>query len=111
MDTFAERLRQTRKDKQMTQEDLAKKVGVNKQSISQYERGVRRPDLDILSKIAQELALTTDYLIGKNDEPVFYLTDDEKHLLIRYRGLDDDTQEMVRKFFDYIDELRGKGHA
>ena len=43
MATFGERLKFLRDQKGVTQEDLAELLGVNKQTISGYERGVRRP--------------------------------------------------------------------
>ena len=48
MATFGERLKFLRDQKGVTQEDLAELLGVNKQTISGYERGVRKPDFERL---------------------------------------------------------------
>lgn len=47
----------------MTQQDLGKMVGVSKNAISQYESGVRKPDIITLKKLAKALGCTTDELL------------------------------------------------
>lgn len=44
---------QVRKEKNMTQEDLAKKVGTQKSNISRLESGNYNPSLDLLIKVAR----------------------------------------------------------
>ena len=48
----------------MSQEQLAEKVGTTKQAISQYERGIRKPKYEILEAIADYFNVDYDYLIG-----------------------------------------------
>jgi len=45
MTTFPERLRELRTQRGFSQQDLADRTDQTKQAISQYERGVRRPDM------------------------------------------------------------------
>lgn len=52
-----------RKEAKMTQTQLAEKVGVNSNTISQYELGKREPSLEILKKISQELNCSLDELV------------------------------------------------
>lgn len=112
METFPERLRRLRKGYGLTQEDLAKMVGVNKQTISQYERGVRRPDLEMLTRLSERLGTTTDYLVGKTDRLPFLLTEDERAIIQEYRCMDDNLQQMAIRFFEYMRSIRGGGkHA
>lgn len=68
MPTLSQRLRDLRAKYDYTQNDLAEKIGVNKQTISQYERGVRKPDNDTLLSLSRVLGVTTDYLLGKDEE-------------------------------------------
>lgn len=70
MATFSERLRKCRERRELTQSELADKVGVHKQTISQYERGVRNPDYTILRKICSVFGVSTDYMLGR--EMQFY---------------------------------------
>ena len=62
--TFASRLRQLRKDKNLRQEQVAKLIGVNKSAISTYENNTRQPSFDILVRLATLYRVSTDYLLG-----------------------------------------------
>ena len=63
------RLARVRKLRNMTQGQLAERVGVTKQTISNYENGVRMPDFEILDAISIALNTTLSYLIGSSDDP------------------------------------------
>lgn len=67
MATFPERLKHLRKLRNLTQEELAKKVSVNKQTISRYELGKRRPDFDTLEKLCDIFNVSSDYMLGNVD--------------------------------------------
>ena len=56
-------IREYRKKQNMTQAELAKIVGVVPSTITQYETGVRKPDIIVLKKIATALSVTTDKLL------------------------------------------------
>lgn len=76
MATFSNRLKFLRKQKSMTQLELADRVGVNKQTISQYERGVRRPDFDTLNLLCDFFNVSTDYILGNVDVTPRYVDSD-----------------------------------
>lgn len=61
---FAENLKKIRKDKGYTQEELAKKLNVVRQTVSKWEKGLSLPDADILSKIADILETDVNVLLG-----------------------------------------------
>lgn len=63
MSHFSQTLRQLRKDAGLTQEQLAKEVGVSKSSINMYERGEREPSYKTLEKISKFFNLSIDYLL------------------------------------------------
>lgn len=48
----------------LTQKQLAERIGVAKSVVSYYEQGERFPSYDVLIKIAQTFHVTTDYLLG-----------------------------------------------
>lgn len=52
-----------RKAKGITQRELAEKLGVTQPTITQYETGVRKPDIITLKKLAAILECTTDQLL------------------------------------------------
>jgi transcriptional regulator with XRE-family HTH domain len=73
-------LAQLRKDKNLSQSDLAKIFSVNQNTISRWEKGERSPDPDQLKTIAQYFGVSVDYLIG-NEEPKKKIPKDLKKLL------------------------------
>lgn len=64
-DDLAERLREAREQAWMTQKELAQKVGVSANCISQYECGRRVPNLKMVSAIACVLDVSLDTLVPK----------------------------------------------
>lgn len=61
---FQKRLKETRKDRNLTQEDLGKAIYVSKQEVCLYESGKRTPPIDVLIKIANFLEVDFLWLIG-----------------------------------------------
>lgn len=59
------RLRELRKENNLSQEKLGKILGVSKVSVSGYENGNRIPSLDILNKILDFFGISADYLLGR----------------------------------------------
>lgn len=70
---FADRLKELRKARGYSQQDLAKKVGMSKSSISMYEVGERAPSIEVLELFGDFFNVSTDYLLGKEDGSVYYL--------------------------------------
>lgn len=60
-----EKLKQRRRQLGMSQEELAKKVGISKVSICWYENGERTPKYEVFIKLAEELDLSLDELSGR----------------------------------------------
>ena len=59
------RLRELRKDNNMSQEELGKLLGVTKVSVSGYENGTRIPSMEILISILNVFKISADYLLGR----------------------------------------------
>ncbi len=68
-DVFQERLKAARSLRKWSQEELAAKADMPPSSIGHYESGSRKPSFDTLRKLANTLDVTTDYLLGRADEP------------------------------------------
>lgn len=64
MVNFGNVLKTLRLKENMTQAQLAQKLGLTKSVISAYETGLRLPSYDILIHIAQIYSVSTDYLLG-----------------------------------------------
>lgn len=67
MASFGQRLKELRIASQMSQTDLARRIGATNQAISQYEHDKRRPDFEVLSQLADIFHVNSDYLLGKTD--------------------------------------------
>jgi|GEM_PF-378294 len=63
---FGKRLAQVRKDKKMSQDELAKKIGVHGAVIGRYERDEVKPSIETAAAIAQALEVSLDYLVGSS---------------------------------------------
>lgn len=62
-----ERIRNLREDMDMTQQQIADRLFINRRTYSSYEIGVRSIPTEILSSIADIFSTSTDYLIGRTD--------------------------------------------
>ena len=65
---FKSRLKQLRTEKNLSQTELAKVLNVSQRSISSWETGFRQPDFETLERIAKFFEVTTDYILGLEDE-------------------------------------------
>lgn len=65
---FAENLLELRKFHNMSQEELAEKVGVSRQTLSKYETGESLPDIEKCKLIAEIFGVTVDDLINYKKE-------------------------------------------
>lgn len=64
---FSLRLRELREEANLTQSELAERLGIGRATLSNYELGVRKPDIDVLNTIAEYFKVSTDYLIGRSN--------------------------------------------
>lgn len=61
--TFSSRLKEIRESRNMTQDDLAEKIGTNRVTISRYEAGTVQPSGARVAEMASVLGVTIDYLM------------------------------------------------
>ena len=67
---FGEILRRIRKDRNLSLDALAEKVGTSKQVISRYEKGERIPKISAVQKLANALGVSVYELAGESAKPV-----------------------------------------
>ena len=108
---FNERLRAIRKEKGLTQAELAEKAGIAVNSVRLYEAGARLPKLDTIARMAVAMGLTANDLMagqwGKFDgiflsDEEFQQDDREAQLIYHFRTLNDDGQSVA---VDRVEEL------
>ena len=63
------RIKQLREEHGKSQTDLAKYLGITPQAVSGYENGRRNPPTDICQRIADFFFVSTDYVLGRSDNP------------------------------------------
>ncbi len=64
-ETFGQRLARIRKEKGLTQEDIASKVTISPQAVSKWENDLSTPDIYVLSQLADFLGVSVDELLGR----------------------------------------------
>ena len=67
MNKFAERLKELRIEKGLTQKQLADQVQISQAIISLYEKNVRTPTIDIIVILCQYFKVSADYILGLED--------------------------------------------
>ena len=93
MQTYGERIKEARKAKHMTQEELGELIGVTGVTIMRYEKGQREPRMDQLQKIGDVLGINWTYLVGcdiggNTLEEAAAVYDDAQKSLILEKGIE-----------------------
>ena len=94
---MGERIRQLRCQRNLSQIELARQVGVSKSVISSYENNVHFPPYDVLLKIARLFDVSTDYLLNASRDQV-----------INVDGL---TDTQINAITAIVNELKGANRA
>jgi len=105
MDTIGQRIKELRTKLNMTQSDLALKVGMTYVQIGRYEKRGAMPSADVLKKLAEALNTTADYLtIGSSDNVAAEQLKD-KELLTLFRAveqMESSDKSMIKTFLDAL---------
>ena len=64
---FAIRLKELRKECNLSQKELGEKIGYSKSAIGEWENGRKEPCIDTIIKLSQVLNVTVGYLVGAED--------------------------------------------
>lgn len=104
--SFSSRLRQAREQANLTQQDFAKKLGVTKNAISNYENGVSSPKWDVLLKIFDVLKVEPNFLyqdsFSLETPETSPLTPQQSALLSSFDLLNKEGQQ---KALEYVEDL------
>lgn len=112
MELFSIRFKEERKNKGLTQEQLAKEFFLNKSSISRYEKGTQMPEMVMLQKFAEYFDVSVDYLLGRTDERNVHkekskLDEGIKTIAAhRVNPYEDISEEGINKINEYIEMVR-----
>ena len=84
MATFAENITVLREEKGKKRQEIADDLGISRASLEYYEKGKRKPDIDVLVKFANYYGVSADYLLGLAKDPT---TKIEEKAINEYTGL------------------------
>ena len=112
MTDFGEKLRKARKEKKLTQRQLADMIGAKHNSVSNWETGINRPDPDTIGLICGVLHISpNDLFISQVPAPVHPddaepdsppLSPDESQLIHLYRSVNPDGQSRILDYAQII---------
>jgi transcriptional regulator with XRE-family HTH domain len=100
---FKERIKEARVKKGLSQSQLAKAIGVHVTNISRYERGENRPTSDVLTKLANELDVTADFLMDGSMDDKAQSSISDKELLTQFQKvslLSNDRKAIVKELLE-----------
>jgi len=100
---FATRLLSLRKQKNLSQTELGKIVGVHYSHIGRYERGISRPAADTLKRMADALGVSGDYLIEGTTADAAKAKFEDRELLLQFQEvekLQEEDKQVVKKLID-----------
>lgn len=127
MGCFNENLRLLRKQNDMTQADLAKRLGISSSAVAMYERGEREPNIKTLKSMGSFFNVDMNFLLGMDDDetvysniakkdseegvreesPIFYINADTKFLLENpeYKILFDAMKNIKKEDVDFVKQM------
>jgi transcriptional regulator with XRE-family HTH domain len=93
MAVLGKRLKVAREKKRLSQIEAAKLLGISNGTLSGYERNYRDPDTQTLEKMANLFEVSTDYLLGRTDDPRGHSKEDNEDVNIAFYNLNELTEE------------------
>lgn len=106
-------LRRLREEHEVLQKDVASFLGISRAAYSNYETGMRSPDVDMLRKLADFFSVSIDELLDYTPKHTqeFSLQSAEKFLIKKYRSLSSKGQERILNQLDFELELEARDRA
>jgi transcriptional regulator with XRE-family HTH domain len=102
---IAQRLKETRQRKGLTQNELSIRSGVHEKAIAKYERGAGMPGADSIVKLAQALEISADYLLFPYAKPNGVPVVKDPILYDRYFVLESLQEEDRKSILNLLDSV------
>ncbi|MFC6324001.1 helix-turn-helix domain-containing protein [Companilactobacillus baiquanensis] len=96
--TTGQRIAKLRVRKNLSQPQLADILHVSQSTVAMWESNRRNVSNDDLKKLSKYFKVSTDYLLGNNEEPELLAN----HLDINYKDLSDDQKKQVKNFIKFL---------
>lgn len=100
---FAQRLRELRKNKNLSQTELGQLAGLHYTHVGRFERGTSRPSGDTLKRVADALGVTSDYLLDGAATEAAKARFEDRELLKQFQEVEqlpDEDKNVVKKLLD-----------
>jgi transcriptional regulator with XRE-family HTH domain len=94
------RIAELREARGWTQEELSRSIGITRASLSHFEKSRRKPDFEILTKLADAFGVSIDYLIGRTSNSDLIMDEDVRTFVDELELSDD---KLLEKFNLTID--------
>lgn len=98
---FNEKLKVVRKRRYLSQTELGKLIGVQTQTISNWENSKSKPNLETINKLCEALDVPLRYFISE-EHLDYQLTLEEAFVINKYRELNDDGKQMIINLLNMI---------
>jgi len=95
------KLLELRKDKNVTQNEVAEYLMISRSAYAHYESGNRQMNYETLFLLADYFSVSIDYLLGRYDTDSMLVNKKERHLVGRYRMLDERGKAAVELTLDF----------
>lgn len=105
---FAQRLRKARVAKDLSQQELARRVDVHFNQISRYEQGLSQPKAEMLHKIADELEVSGGFLINGDTSNAARANFEDKELLQLFQQANELSTENKERLKHYLKMLENQ---
>lgn len=103
LEGFAQRLRELRKQKNLSQTELGQLAELHYTHIGRFERGTSRPSGDTLKRLADALGVTSDYLLDGAADEAAKARFEDRELLKQFQEVErlpDEDKHVVKKLLD-----------
>jgi transcriptional regulator with XRE-family HTH domain len=97
---IGEKITRLRKQHNLSQQELAKKIGASRTIIGNYERNTNTPSIEVLIRLANIFNVSVDFLIGEGE-----LSSYDKDLLKRIEDIEKLDPETKKHLFFMIDNV------
>jgi len=105
---FADRLKELRKKRSLSQNELADAIGVHFTQVSRYERGETKPNAEAMTKLAQALDTTVDYLMNGTSNDIVNNAGLDKEIISRFKQLKELDKEDRKTVLSLMDAFIAK---
>ncbi|MBK1811565.1 helix-turn-helix transcriptional regulator [Clostridium sp. YIM B02505] len=109
MYSFGQILRELRNAKDVTLDTMAEDLNTTKATLSRYENDLREPKIDFVIKVAEYFNVSTDYLLGKTNTPIYEKVEPKEEEIVivdpKLKELFENTKDLPNEAITNLNEI------